>query len=135
MKGIMADINIRGQVEELLLIWQSPAWREMWDSLRLSYFTFADFGLHHQAVDSLVWQACQDREVVLVTANRNDDGPDSLEETLRSRNTPRSLPVFTVADIHRFDREPSYVLRTAIRLLDYLFDIDRVRGTGRLYVP
>jgi hypothetical protein len=85
---------------------------------------------------SILWFGKRVKTVFLVDpANLNDDGPDSLEETLRSRNTPRSLPVFTVADIHRFDREPSYVFRTAMRLLDYFLDIDRVRGTGRLYVP
>jgi hypothetical protein len=135
VKGIMADINIQGQVELLLLVWQSPTWRPFWDSLGLAYYRFTDFGLNAQASDALVWQACQDREVALITANRNKDGPDSLEATISTRNTPRSLPVFTLADVHRFDRETTYVARTAVRLLEHFLDIEKLRGTGRLYVP
>jgi hypothetical protein len=70
-----------------------------------------------------------------VTANRNADGPDSLEATLRTQNTATSLPVFTIADAKRVLRSREYAERVALRLLDYLLDIDRVRGAGRLYLP
>src|SRR4051794_28932420 len=90
VKGIMADINIEGQVELLLGVWQLPKWREIWEGLGLDRFRFADLGLTPASPDVFVWQACQDQEVILITANRNADGPDSLEETLRTRNTPQS---------------------------------------------
>src|SRR5262249_44805142 len=135
VKGIMADINVQGQVEQLMLVWQTSEWRELWESLHLSYFTFPDLGLDPSASDLLVWQRCRTNDVVLITGNRNKDGPDSLQATLEQHNTADCLPVFTLANIHRFDHEPSYVARVAVRLLDYFLDIDRVRGTGRLYVP
>jgi hypothetical protein len=97
--------------------------------------TFRDLGLAPAASDAVVWQICQDQQIALITANRNADGPDSLEETLRTRNRPDSLPVFTVSDAQRVLHSPDYAERVAVKLLDYLMNIDRVRGTGRLYLP
>jgi hypothetical protein len=82
-----------------------------------------------------VWEACQREQVILLTANRNDAGPDSLEATLQQYNTPTSLPVFTLANEQRVLRDRLYAAAVADRLLEFLFDIDRYRGTGRLYVP
>lgn len=81
---------------------------------------------------------CQHKELVLITANRNHDGEDSLEATIRRENTPHSLPVLTLADADRilfilFD--PVYADHVAEKLLQYLLEIDLVRGTGRLYLP
>jgi hypothetical protein len=70
-----------------------------------------------------------------VTSNRNAEGSDSLEATIRALSTPNSLPVFTLADAQRVLQERSYAERVADRLLEYLFDIDNCRGVGRLYLP
>ncbi len=35
----------------------------------------------------------------------------------------------------RLMRERDYAERVAAQLLDYLLDLDNLRGTGRLYVP
>jgi hypothetical protein len=101
----------------------------------LTEYDFERLGLARDVSDSLLWNLCQEREIVLVTANRNDDGPDSLEATVRAHNGPASLPVFTIADADRVLREQTYATRVAEKPLDYLFIIDQVRGTGRLYVP
>ena len=52
-------------------------------------------------------------------------------------NTTRlhSLPVFTLANEQRVLRDRLYAEAVADRLLEFLFDIDSYRGTGRLYVP
>ena len=73
--------------------------------------------------------------MILITSNRNDDGPDSLEATIRTHGTPHSLPVFTLADAKRVLKERSYAELVADRLLEYLFDIEGLRGAGRLYLP
>ncbi len=83
----------------------------------------------------MIWQACQTRQVALLTANRNADRPDSLEETIRRENTPDCLPVFTFADATRIIRDRNYAERVAVRLLEYFLEIDNVRGAGRLFVP
>ncbi len=71
----------------------------------------------------------------MITGNRNDDGPTSLEATIRNENQPDSLPVITIGDADRVLRDRIYAEKVAERLLDYLMRIDEVRGTGRIYVP
>jgi hypothetical protein len=92
-------------------------------------------GLAANASDAAVWSFCQQEELILLTANRNEAGPDSLEAILRARNSPTSLPVFTLADPRHFEVSREYAERVAERLLEYLMDIDQFRGTGRLFLP
>ncbi|MBI1917603.1 MAG: hypothetical protein HYS12_23155 [Planctomycetes bacterium] len=135
MKGILADINVEGQVSILMLILESEAWRDVWDALKLSMKRLGDLALPPNTSDAIIWQTCQDQQLVLITGNRNDDGPDSLEATLREQNSATSLPVITLADPEAVRHSRAYADQTVERLLDYLLDIDNYRGTGRLYVP
>lgn len=59
-------------------------------------------------------------ELVLITGNRNDDGADSLEATIRNENQPDSLPVITIADQDRVLQDRLSAERVAESLLDYL---------------
>lgn len=135
MKGILADINVIGQVSYLVQQLQSPEWADFWDSLNVSVKHFADIGLHVASTDLEIWQACQAAELCLVTDNRNRDSPDSLEATIRAHNTATSLPVFTISDLAKFKSNADYRTRVIAVLIDYLQRIDSVRGTGRLYLP
>ena len=83
----------------------------------------------------MIWRTCQREQLVLITGNRNDDGPDSLEAVIRDENRPDSLPVFTLANANRILRDRGYAEQVAVRLLDDLMRIDEVRGVGRLYLP
>jgi hypothetical protein len=58
-----------------------------------------------------------------------------LEATIRTHGTSQSLPVFTLADANRVLNERSYAERVSDRLLEFLFDIEGLRGAGRLYLP
>jgi hypothetical protein len=107
----------------------------VWEFLRLAQVSFADLGLPPGASDREVWEVCQREQVVLVTANRNDAGPESLESTIQHQNTPQSLPVFTLANDQRVLRDRQYAETVANRLIEALFDIDSYRGTGRIYLP
>ena len=135
MKAILSDVNIEGHVRILVNILESDSWQGVWSLLQLSVYTFSDLGLVPETLDSTLWQVCQKNEVVLLTANRNDDGADSLEATIRSMNTEYSLPVLTVADADRILHSREYAERVVERTVDYLIDIDNFRGTGRLYLP
>jgi hypothetical protein len=135
VKGILADINVEGQQIAIVSIWNSEDWREIWNSLGLSWESFRSLGLPDDSSDAVIWRRCQIEKLVLITANRNDDTPDSLEATIRSENQPDSLPVVTIANPTRVMRDRDYAVAVAIRLLDYLILIDSYRGTGRLYVP
>jgi hypothetical protein len=135
MKGILADNDVGGHVALIMSIWQSPAWREVWDSLALALYSFADAGLNVEATDADIWHACQKAQIVLITANRNDDGPDSLQATIREHNTAMSLPVLTLGNAKRLVVDKAYARQTAEKALEYLLDIEKYRGVGRLYVP
>ena len=71
MKGILADVNIQGHVDLLVILMQAEPWKLFWDYLQLPYLHFADVGLAPNTPDSLVWETCQREELVLVTDNRN----------------------------------------------------------------
>ena len=131
----MADNDIAGRFEYLLDLCRGEEWLEVWTNLQFSIETFESLGVARDVSDRALWEVCQQRQVILVTGNRNGDGPDSLESTLRSLNTHQCLPVITLADPERIRNEKAYALKTAERLLEYLFDIENYRGTGRLYVP
>jgi hypothetical protein len=135
MRGVLADINIVAHVDALLLIWASDTWREFWNDSGFVVENFPGLGLSHDATDAVIWRTCQREGLVLVTANRNRRGPDSLETVIRNENQPDSLPVVTVADANRVLRDRAYAEKTAERILDYLMRIDEVRGSGRIYVP
>jgi hypothetical protein len=133
--GILADANIEGQFRIILRLLESDFRKEFWEALQWTTPTFADLRLAATASDLVVWQLCQQLELVLITANRNAAGPESLERTIREHNTPASLPVLTLANAERIQHEKTYAERVADQLLDYVFTIDKYRGTGRLYLP
>ena len=136
MKGLLADINIAGQVRMLVTtFYGSEEWSEFWDSLDIPFLVFANVGLAPNAPDNIVWQACQKNELVLITGNRNKDGPTSLEATLRAHLQANSLPVITVSQPTSLGLNSEYTAQVGIKLLDYLLNIDNLRGTSRLYVP
>lgn len=135
MKGILADVNIQGHVDLLVKLMQAEPWKLFWDDLQLQYVHFADIGLAVDALDSLVWETCQKEELILLTANRNKNDPDSLEATIQTRNTPTSLPVFTIANVPHLRASRKYADRIIDKLLDSLLRIDDLRGIGRLFLP
>ena len=55
MKGILADINITGQVRDLVeTFFTSEEWAEIWRSLGVPYLVFANLGLDPRAPDDVV---------------------------------------------------------------------------------
>ena len=135
MKGILADNDVVGQVERLVVLMQAEPWREFWNDLALALFHFEDFELAPTATDQEIWERCQAEGVVLITGNRTLSGPDSLEATIREHNTADCLPVFTIADVQKINASMGYANEVAEALIDYLQRIETIRGAGRLYIP
>jgi len=135
VKGILADVNTRGPVEDLVREMQGANWLEFWIHLGLTLFHFEDLGLRRDATDLEIWQKCQENQLILITDNRNKNSPDSLEATIQQYNMSESLPVFTIADLRKFRKSRAYAQRVLEKLYEFLLDIDRLRGTGRLYLP
>ncbi len=135
MKGILANINIQSYVDLLVARMRSEPWKIFWDYLDLQYFHFSEIGLPQEALDSFVWETCQKNQLILLTDNRNQADPDSLEATIRSRNTPDSLPVFTIANVPHLRKSRDYGEKIIEKLFVSLLDIENLRGTGRLFLP
>jgi hypothetical protein len=135
VQAILSDANIEGHVRYLVALMEGEAWRGVWLPLGLRLRTFADMGLTADASDEAVWHACQHEQVVLITANRNSDGADSLEATMRKANTLDSLPILTIADPGLVLASREYADRVVEKLLEYLVEMDHYLGTGRLYIP
>lgn len=135
MITLLADANIQGHIEGLMKRMQAEPWDGFWTALQISCLSFADVDLDAADTDAVIWQRCQERRIFLLTNNRNDDGPDSLENTIRTCNTPQSLPVFTIGDADRLKKDRSYSDQVIWALLEYLLEIDNILGTGRLFLP
>ena len=135
MKGILADNNVIGQVAYLVEMMQAEGWEDFWNELGLVLVRFDDVGLAIDASDLEIWQRGQADELILITDNRNDESPDSLNATIRCFNSSQSLPLFTIADLDKFGLSREYEKRVVGALYDYLLRIDDVRGTGRLFLP
>jgi hypothetical protein len=134
VRGILADNNVIGQVAYLVRLMQAEGWADFWNGLGLTLVRFDDVGLSATSTD-LERQRCQADELILVTDNRNDDAPDSLNAAIRKFNKSNSLPVFTIADLDKFGTSREYEERVVVAFYDYLTRIDEVRGTGRLFLP
>src|SRR5207247_1609118 len=104
------------------------------DLLSLPMTTFRDEGLPINSTDRHVWRYAQAHGMLLLTGNRNMDGNDSLEQTLREENTPTSLPVITIGNIDRLP-ESGYRIRCAHRLLELTLSLGQYLGVGRLFIP
>jgi hypothetical protein len=133
--AILGDYNSEGHVEALVTALGSGEWREYWTELKVTVYTFAQLGLPGTTPDDELWRLCQREQIVLLTANRNHDGPTSLEAVIRAENRPDCLPVMTLADADRVIQSRGYATEAAVQLLDYLLRIDDLSGTGRLFLP
>jgi hypothetical protein len=135
VRGILADNNVEGHVNRLLLLLRGDEWSEVWASLGLTVESFDSLGLTRDTPDAALWHVCQQRELILITANRVQRTADSLETTIRQHNSSQSLPVVTLASADRILAHRTYAERAVEKLLEYLLDIANYRGCGRLYVP
>lgn len=135
MPRLLADVNVGGHLGAMLDICLGPYWRGLWLEMRVEILSLADLGLGPTASDAAVWAACQAHDVVLLTANRNKDGADSLESAIAEHGTADSLPVITIGDATRLMRDRAYREAAVERLIDILIDLNDHRGAGRLYIP
>ena len=127
----LVDYNLTGDallLEETLII---EGWLELFPT---RFFTFKDVGLPMESNDRVVWDFAQANQMILITANRNMKGDDSLEQTMREQNISTSLPIVTIGNPDRMD-ESIYRQRCASRLIDILIDLENYLGAGRLFIP
>jgi len=73
-------------------------------------------------------------KLLLLTANRNAKGEDSLEQTIQEEDSPKILPVLTIATLDRLI-ERDYREQCCARLVDIVLYLDNYLGVERLFIP
>ena len=131
MMLVLVDHDIEGHAQ---LLWSAMA-SEGWLDLGICRLvTFRDISLPFNSTDRHVWRFVQRQKMLLLTGNRNMDGDDSLEQTLREENSESSLPVVTIGRVDRVI-ERSYREACATRLAEIVLYLDTYLGTGRQFIP
>jgi predicted nuclease of predicted toxin-antitoxin system len=129
--NFLIDYNLRGQATLLWSTIASEGWLEL---ISIRFAGFEEVGLLENSSDRLIWQVAQTYQMIILTANRNMKGEDSLEQVIRQDNTLGSFPVVTISNKEKLD-EQSYRERCAIRLVEIILDLENYKGAGRVYIP
>jgi hypothetical protein len=127
----LIDYNLDGYALIFLGILTKLGWLEF---IEIRFVTFREVGLSMDSSDRLVWRYAQAHQMMILTANRNMKGEDSLEQVMREENVEDSLPVVTIGSLDRFS-EPDYRERCVERLIEIVVEIDQYKGAGRLFIP
>lgn len=117
-----------------ILLWATMGGEGWLKLLEIPMLTFSDVGLPIDSSDRSVWRFAQEKQLILLTGNRNSEGEDSLEQTIRNENTSSSLPVVTVSMVSRME-ERAYREQCAERLVEIVLNIENYLGIGRVYIP
>ena len=128
---VLADYNLNRQA---ILISGSLVAGGWLDLAPIRLVTFEGIGLTANSNDRVVWRFAQTNGMLLLTANRNAKGEDSLEQVMREENQPTSFPIITIADPDRVN-ESDYRERCVERLVEIVIDIQDYMGAGRLFIP
>lgn len=127
----LVDYNLDGYAFIFLGILAKGGWLEF---APVQFVTFRNAGLAMDSSDRTVWHYAQEHRMLLLTANRNMKGDDSLEQVMREENTGNSFPVLTISNLDRLS-EAEYRERCAERLIEIAVDFDQYKGAGRLFIP
>lgn len=127
----LVDYNLDGYALVFLGILTKRGWLEF---LSIDFVTFGEAGLPMDASDRLVWHYAQTNQMMILTANRNMKGEDSLEQVIREENATGSLPVVTIGNLDRLD-EFDYREQCVERLIEIALEIESYMGVGRLFIP
>lgn len=128
---VLVDYNLNRQA---ILLSGSLAVGGWLDIVPIRLVTFEAVDLAADSDDRVVWRFAQTNGMLLLTANRNAKGEDSLEQVMREENMPTSFPILTISDPNRVN-EHDYRERCVERLVEIVIDIQDYMGAGRLYIP
>lgn len=128
---ILLDHHMKRQGILLWATMDSAGWLKLLD---IPMLTFDEVGLAVDSRDRDVWRFAQGHGLILLTGNRNKDGTDSLEQTIREENTSVSLPVVTIGVTDRLE-ERDYREQCAERLVEIVLNVENYLGAGRIYIP
>jgi hypothetical protein len=137
VRGLLSDANVQGHAAYLREILRTLGLLDILDQLGIDLLAFNDLGLPPEIDDRSLWLRCQQDGLVLFTDNRNDESATSLETALLTMWKPGDLPVITVTNKDKFERQPSYRERVAADVAELLCGISEgeYRDRGRIFVP
>ena len=129
--NFLVDYNLDGYAPVLLGILTKRGWLEFFS---IQFVTFREIGLPMNSSDRLVWNYAQANQMMILTANRNMKGKDSLEQVMREENRSTSFPIITIGDLARLD-ESEYRERCVDCLIEIVLELENYMGGGRLFIP
>ncbi|MGH9850541.1 MAG: ACP S-malonyltransferase [Blastocatellia bacterium] len=128
---ILLDHDIEGDDLFLAAGLRETGWDQL---LTVEFRRLRDFGLPNNLPDQEIWRFAQQRQIWLLTNNRNYDSETSLQATIDRENTLNSLPVITLSARERLG-DPEYRQQAVLGLIEIIISPEKFLGTGRLYVP
>jgi hypothetical protein len=128
----LIDHNLKGHALVLFGAIASQCWL---DVLPIQFVNFVEVDLAINSNDRVVWRLAQEKQMILLTANRSMKGRDSLEQVMREESTSNSLPVVTIANADRLLNDVDYRGRCVESLIEITLDIDSYRGARRIFIP
>lgn len=131
MIRLLSDNDVQFQARLIWTVFTDQQWEELGIG---GLSTLRDLGLPAESSDRDVWLYCQAHAVLLVTGNRNRKGTDSLEQVIAELGEAQHLPVLTIGAPKRV-YDSAYREDCAYRIADVALALDRVRGSGRLFIP
>ncbi|MBD2502889.1 ACP S-malonyltransferase [Anabaena azotica] len=127
----LVDYNLTGYV----VLFQGTLAAQGWlDLLSIRFVTLTEVGLAVDSNDRMIWRYAQSNQMLLLTANRNAKGEDSLEQTIRDEGTSTTLPVITIGSLDKLV-EKNYREQCSARLVEIVLYVDNYRGVSRLFIP
>jgi hypothetical protein len=128
---VLVDYNLTGYVVLFQGSLAAGGWLEL---LAIRFVSLKEAGLAADTNDRVIWRFAQSNQMLLLTANRNAKGEDSLEQTIREEGGSASLPVVTVGSLDRLI-ERAYREQCSARLAEIVLYIENYLGVGRLFIP
>ena len=137
MQGLLADVNVQGHVAYLRRLIDTLGLGIVLTELNLRFAVFSDLELSLDLDDRTLWNRCQQHGWVLLTDNRNHDDLSSLEAVLADSWHAGKLPVLTISNKARFERDLDYAIQVANDVAELLFGIahGEYLDLPRIYVP
>ena len=129
--NVLVDHNLKGYIVLLRGTLAADGWLDL---LSIGFVTLEAANLAVDTSDRIIWRFAQTNQMLLLTANRNAKGEDSLEQTIQEEGLPMSLPVLTIATLDRLV-EREYREQCCSRLAEIVLCLDDYLGTGRLFIP
>ncbi|NET62127.1 MAG: ACP S-malonyltransferase [Symploca sp. SIO2E6] len=128
---VLVDYNLTGYI----VLFQGTLAAEGWlDLLSIRFVTLEEAGLTADSDDRTIWRFAQSNQMLLLTANRNAKGENSLEQTIREESTSTSIPVITIGNLDRLV-EREYREQCSARLADIVLFLENYLGVSRLFIP